>query len=118
MAAVLGVVGLGPIAVGIAALALVGVLVMQRRRPALALGRARGASSGQLIGAVMIEGLVISLPPAILAAALALRPHPVRTLAAHARRRGCRGRRHDAPARGDDSPTALAAARGPVATRP
>jgi putative ABC transport system permease protein len=71
VAAVLGVVGLGPVAVGIAALALVGVLVTQRRRPALALGRARGASSGQLIGAVTLEGLIISLPPAILAAALA-----------------------------------------------
>ena len=40
VAAVLAVVGVGPAAVGIAALALVGVLVMQRRRPALALGRA------------------------------------------------------------------------------
>ncbi|HET9344267.1 MAG TPA: ABC transporter permease [Candidatus Limnocylindrales bacterium] len=71
VAAVLGVVGLGPAAVAIAALALVGVLVMQRRRPSLALGRARGASSGQLISAVLLEGLIISLPPAILAAALA-----------------------------------------------
>lgn len=69
--AVLAVVGLGPAAVGVAALALVGVFVMQRRRPALALGRARGASAGQLAGAVLIEGLVLSLPPAALAAALA-----------------------------------------------
>jgi putative ABC transport system permease protein len=71
VAAVLAVVGLGPVAVGIAALALVGVLVMQRRRTAMVLGRARGASSGQLISETLIEGLVISLPPAILAAALA-----------------------------------------------
>ncbi|HEX5015407.1 MAG TPA: FtsX-like permease family protein [Candidatus Limnocylindrales bacterium] len=71
VASVLAVVGLGPAAVGIAALALVGVLVMQRRRASLALGRARGASAGQLIGAVGLEGLVISLPPAILAAGLA-----------------------------------------------
>jgi putative ABC transport system permease protein len=70
-AAVLAVVGLGPAAVGIAALALIGLFVMQRRRPGLALGRARGASSGQLISAVAIEGLVISLPPAALAGALA-----------------------------------------------
>jgi putative ABC transport system permease protein len=72
VAAVLAVIGLGPVAVGIAALVLVGVLVMDRRRPALALGRARGASSGQLILAVLIEGFVISLPPAALATAVAL----------------------------------------------
>src|SRR5262245_10286838 len=71
VAAVLAVVGLGPVAVGIAALVLVGVLVMDRRRPALALGRARGATSGQLILAVLIEGFVISLPPAALATAIA-----------------------------------------------
>ncbi|HET9521247.1 MAG TPA: FtsX-like permease family protein [Candidatus Limnocylindrales bacterium] len=70
-AAVLAVVGLGPAAVGIAALALIGLFVMQRRRPGLALGRARGASSGQLISAVAIEGLVISLPPAFVAGAVA-----------------------------------------------
>jgi putative ABC transport system permease protein len=68
--AVLAVVGLGPAAVGVAALALVAVFVMQRRRPALALGRARGASAGQLVGAVLVEGLLLSLPPAALAAAL------------------------------------------------
>jgi putative ABC transport system permease protein len=72
VAAVLAVVGLGPAIVGLAALALVGLLVMQRRRPALALGRARGASSGQLLSSVLIEGLVISLPPAILASGLAV----------------------------------------------
>lgn len=71
VASVLAVVGLGPAAVGIAALAMVGVLVMQRRRASLALGRARGATAGQLIGAVGLEGLVISLPPAIIAAGLA-----------------------------------------------
>ena len=70
-AAVLAVVGLGPAAVGLAALALIGVFVMQRRRPALALGRARGASSGQLLAALTLEGLVMSLPPAVLAGALA-----------------------------------------------
>jgi putative ABC transport system permease protein len=69
--AVLAVVGLGPAAVGLAALALIGVFVMQRRRPALALGRARGASSGQLLAAVTLEGLIVSLPPAVLAALLA-----------------------------------------------
>ena len=70
--AVLTVVGLGPAAVGVAALALIGIFVMQRRRAALALGRARGASSGQLLAAVAIEGLVISLPPAVLAVGFAM----------------------------------------------
>ena len=69
--AVLAVVGLGPAAVGLAALVLIGLFVMQRRRPALALGRARGASSGQLLAAVTIEGLILSLPPALLAGWLA-----------------------------------------------
>ncbi len=68
--AVLTVVGLGPAAVGIAALAMVGSLVMRRRLPALALSRARGASTGQLIAEVALEGLVLSLPAALLAIAL------------------------------------------------
>jgi putative ABC transport system permease protein len=70
-ATVLGVIGLGPAVVGVAALALIGILVMQRRRPALALGRARGATAGQLIGAVAIEGLIVSVAPAAIAASLA-----------------------------------------------
>jgi putative ABC transport system permease protein len=69
--AVLTVIGLGPVTIGAAAIALIGLFVMQRRRAALTLGRARGASSGQLIGAVGIEGLVMSIPPAILAALVA-----------------------------------------------
>lgn len=69
--AVLAVIALGPAAVGVAALGLIGSFVMQRRRPALGLGRARGASTGQLLSALAIEGLFISVPPAILAAALA-----------------------------------------------
>ncbi len=70
-AAVLAVIALGPAAVGVAALGLIGTFVMERRRPALALGRARGATSGQLVSAIALEGLLISLPPAALAAGLA-----------------------------------------------
>ena len=70
-AAVLAVIALGPAAVGVAALALIGSFVMERRRAALALGRARGATAGQLVSAVAIEGLLISLPPALIAAVLA-----------------------------------------------
>ncbi|HSL34031.1 MAG TPA: FtsX-like permease family protein, partial [Candidatus Limnocylindrales bacterium] len=69
--AVLAVIALGPAAVGVAALGLIGSFVMRRRRPALALGRARGASTGQLLSAVAIEGILISVPPAILAAGFA-----------------------------------------------
>jgi putative ABC transport system permease protein len=70
-AAVLAVIAIGPAAVGVAALALIGSFVMERRRAALALGRARGATAGQLVSAVAIEGLMISIPPALLAAGLA-----------------------------------------------
>jgi putative ABC transport system permease protein len=69
--AVLTVIGLGPVTIGAAAVALIGLFVMQRRRAALALGRARGASTGQLIGAVGLEGLALSVPPAIVAALIA-----------------------------------------------
>ena len=100
VAAVLAVVGLGPAAVGIAALALVGVLVMQRRRPALALSRARGASSGQLLWAVLLEGLIISLPPAILAIGLAYLLVPDRPGPRHGRGGARRRGRHDARAGG------------------
>jgi putative ABC transport system permease protein len=86
--AVLTVVGLGPLTVGAAALALIGLFVMRRRRPAMALGRARGASAGQLIGAVGLEGLILSVPPAIIAGVVAanLIPTgpPVLTIAAAA----------------------------------
>ena len=69
--AVLTVIGLGPLTVGTAALALIGLFVMQRRRPALALGRARGASAAQLLGAVATEGVILSVPPSIVAGLLA-----------------------------------------------
>ena len=68
---ILTVIGLGPLTVGCAAIALIGLFVMQRRRAALALGRARGGSAGQLIGALLVEGLILSVPSALVAGLIA-----------------------------------------------
>ena len=60
--------------VAIAAVGLIGVLVVRRRRPALALARGRGASGGQLLAAQLWEGLLVTVPAALvgLLAALAV----------------------------------------------
>jgi putative ABC transport system permease protein len=60
------------VTIGAAAVALIGLFVMRRRRSALALGRARGASGGQLVGTIALEGLILSVPPAIVAALIAM----------------------------------------------
>ena len=60
--AILTVVAIGPAAVAFAALALVATMAARRRRPALALVRGRGATLGQVIRAVLLEGLVIVAP--------------------------------------------------------
>lgn len=70
--AILMVVGIGPAAVAAAALALVALLAAQRGRAALALARGRGASSGQWLAAVLAQGLVLTVPAAALAVALAI----------------------------------------------
>jgi len=72
--AALSVAALGPAAVAIAAVGLIGVLVVRRRRPALALARGRGASGGQLLTAQLLEGLFVTVPAALvgLLAALAV----------------------------------------------
>ena len=54
--AALSVAALGPLAVAAGAVGLIGILVVRRRRPALALARGRGASSGQLLAAQLWEG--------------------------------------------------------------
>ena len=63
--AALSVAALGPLAVAIAAVGLIGVLVVRRRRPALALARGRGASGGQLLTAQLWEGLLVTVPAAL-----------------------------------------------------
>ena len=70
--AVLTVAVIGPAAVAAAALGLVAVLAAQRRRSALALARGRGASLSQVIVAVVAEGLLLSVLPALIAVVLAV----------------------------------------------
>ncbi|MEO5940475.1 MAG: ABC transporter permease [Candidatus Limnocylindrales bacterium] len=60
--AVLTVVAIGPAAVAFAALGLVATIAARRRRPALALVRGRGATLGQIVRAVFLEGCVIAIP--------------------------------------------------------
>src|SRR6266550_3927255 len=71
--AVLTVVAIGPAAAAIAALGLIATIAARRRRPALALVRGRGATLGQIVRAVFLEGFVITVPAlglAVLAATL------------------------------------------------
>ncbi len=68
--AILTVVAIGPAAVAVAALALVATIAARRRRPAIALVRGRGATIGQILRAIFLEGMVISIPA--LAAAILL----------------------------------------------
>lgn len=64
--AALSVAALGPLAVAAGAVGLIGFLVIRRRRPALALARGRGASAGQLLVAQLWEGLLLTVPAAVL----------------------------------------------------
>jgi putative ABC transport system permease protein len=62
---------LGPLAVAAGAVALLGILVVRRRRPSLRLARGRGASGGQLLAAQLWEGLLITVPAAVVGLLLA-----------------------------------------------
>ena len=64
--AVLAVVAIGPAAVAVAALALVAMLAARRRRPAIQLVRSRGGTLGQIVRAVVVEGMVLAVPAAAL----------------------------------------------------
>lgn len=68
--AVLAMVASGPIGVALAALWLLSRLIVLRRRDALALAAARGASAGQLRLTIGVESLLLSLPAAALGAAI------------------------------------------------
>jgi putative ABC transport system permease protein len=70
--AVLTVIAIGPAAVAFAALALVATISARRRRPALALVRGRGATVGQIVRAIVLEGCVIAIPSLALAILLAI----------------------------------------------
>jgi putative ABC transport system permease protein len=70
--AILTVVAIGPAAAALAALGLVATIAARRRRPALALVRGRGASIGQVVRALVLEGVVITVPALGLAVLLAI----------------------------------------------
>ena len=69
--AVLTTAAIGPTAVALAAIAMVALLAMQRRRGALILLRGRGGSAWQLIGSHIVEGLLLTVAPAAAAALIA-----------------------------------------------
>ena len=73
---------LGPLAVAAGALGLVAVIIVGRRRGALALARGRGASAGQLLAAQLWEGLLITVPAALVGFLLAQAAVPSRPAAA------------------------------------
>ena len=111
--AALSVAALGPLAVAAGALGLIGVLIVGRRRAALALARGRGASAAQLLAAQLWEGLLISVPAAVVGLLLARAAVPSRPAAAVVDRGHPRGPGRDrAPARRD------VAGGPPGATRP
>lgn len=63
---------LGPAVIAAAALGLVSIFAAQRRRSALALARARGASLAQVVVAVAAEGALMSAPASVAATLLAI----------------------------------------------
>jgi putative ABC transport system permease protein len=76
--AVLAVVATGPAGVALAALGFVCSLAAGRRRPSLALTRARGGSVGQLFVSAAAEGALLAVPAggAGVAVAIAIQPSP------------------------------------------
>ncbi|MFV2144248.1 FtsX-like permease family protein [Isoptericola sp. G70] len=74
--AIVAVLAVGPLGALVAVLVLAARLVLERRRGALALVRARGASSLWVRGVVAAEGLVAGLPAAVAGAALGLAAVP------------------------------------------
>ncbi len=62
---------IGPSAVALAAIAVLALLAVQRRRGALILLRGRGGSGWQLVGSHVVEGLLLAVAPAAGAVLLA-----------------------------------------------
>lgn len=77
--ALLALLASGPLGVALAVLTLGARVVVERRRAALSLAAARGASGFQLRGAMALEGAVVGIVPAVAATAVAavLIPAPV-----------------------------------------
>ena len=76
--AALAVAALGPIAVAAGALGLIAILIIRRRRPTIVLARGRGASGRQLLAAQLVEGLVVTVPAALVGLLLASALVPAR----------------------------------------
>lgn len=64
--AILSVVAVGPLAAAIGTIALVSLFAHRRRRPALLVWLARGASRSTVVAGLLTEAVVITLPPAAL----------------------------------------------------
>ena len=69
---IIAVMALGPALVAVATLGLIAVLAARRRQATMALARSRGASGRQVLVPAVVEGLLIAVPGAILAAAIAV----------------------------------------------
>ncbi|MGP1675289.1 MAG: hypothetical protein ACTS8Z_08760, partial [Candidatus Limnocylindrales bacterium] len=77
--ATLSVAAIGPLAVAAGAVGLVGIIIVRRRRPALTLARGRGASARQLLVAQLWEGLLVTVPAALVGLVMAQLSVPARS---------------------------------------
>jgi putative ABC transport system permease protein len=87
--AVLVTAAIGPAAVALVAIAVLAVLLVRRRQSGIGLLRGRGASAWQVIASHVAEGLLLAVPPAVVAAWLAVlvveaRPSPLTDVGAAA----------------------------------
>lgn len=85
--AVLVTAAIGPAAVALAAIGVLALLAVQRRRSSLVLLRSRGGSAPQIVGSHLVEGLLLTAAPATAAVLLAAwlvpsRPTPATPFAA------------------------------------
>lgn len=80
---ILALLASGPLGVCLAVAALAVRLLLERRRTALALASARGASGWQLRGALALDGLLLGIPAAVLGALAAFILVPVPFSPAH-----------------------------------
>jgi len=78
--AIIAVMALGPALVGVATLGLIAVLAARRRQATMGLARSRGASGRQIFVPAIVEGLLIAVPGAVLAAAIAVALVPAAVL--------------------------------------
>ena len=69
---IIAVMAIGPALVAVATLALIAVLASRRRRATMSLARSRGASGRQVFVPVIVEGLLVAVPGAVIAALLAI----------------------------------------------